>query len=152
MNCPICGSESAVIGVSHRPLEYCVEYARICDRKHRFSTMEVHLSLLGDKREFDCAVRHIKRRIGRYNRDLMISMDQRPASLVAKDLGITATRVRQIRASPLDASPHRRVAKIDLNLERNNHEGNTNQHNARSSGASDLHQVNSADDVAGVDG
>lgn len=152
MNCPTCGSESAVIGVHHKPLEYCVEYARICDRKHRFSTMEVHLSFLGDKREFDCAVRHVKRRIGMYNRDLVISMDERPASLVAKDFGITATRVRQIRASQLKFSPLTRAARIDLNLERMNHEGNINQHNARSHGASDIHQVHPADDVAGVDG
>lgn len=152
MNCPICGSESAVIGVSHRPQDHCVEYKRICDRRHRFSTMEVHLSLLGDKREFDCAVRHISRRIGRFNRDLMISMDERPAALVAKDFGITATRVRQIRASSLEFAPLKRVATIDLNLERNNYEGNINQHDAGSGRAAHIHEVDPVDDVAGVDG
>jgi len=92
--------------------------SRVCDRNHRFITSEVPLSFLADKRELDCAIRNVERRIARYERDLEIVTDNRPTKVVAKKFGITDTRVRQIRASFSDRELAGKFAKIASNLER----------------------------------
>jgi len=118
MKCPTCGSPSEVTGVRPADERYHVEYNRVCERGHRFQTVEAPLSLLADKRELECAVRNINRRIARFNRDLAIAQDERPARVVAAAYGLTDARVRQIRASMPGRVPENRFAKIVENLER----------------------------------
>jgi hypothetical protein len=112
MKCSICGAGSKVVLFQERNNEYKTVYSRICDRGHRFTTVEVPLSLLADKRELACAQRNIDRRIARYLRDEKIAQDSRPNKVVAAEHGLTDTRVRQIRASFLERANAMRVAKI----------------------------------------
>ena len=117
--CPICGcTASDVKGCFRFPNEHKIEYARVCDNGHRYVTVEVHPTQLADKREMDCAVRRIDRRIAQHRRDLAIAADPRPASVVAAAYDITDARVRQIRASFPDRASSDRFAKIASNLER----------------------------------
>ena len=118
MKCPTCGSASEVTSVRAAEERYHMEYNRICERGHRFKTVEAPLALLADKRELECAVRNINRRIARFNRDLAIAEDERPARVVAAEYGLTDARVRQIRASLPGRAPDNRFAKIVENLER----------------------------------
>lgn len=118
MNCPICGAPSDVLGFQRLEQEHRTDYARVCDRGHKFQTSEVHAPQLADRRELECAVRNITRRIARFKRDLAIAEDERPARVVAAEHGLTDTRVRQIRASFPDRESHDRFAKIASNLER----------------------------------
>lgn len=118
MNCPICGMRSHVALSTERRHEFRIVNSRICDRGHRFTTSEVPLTFLADTRELACAIRNVERRIERYNRDLQIIADKRPATVVAKKFGITDTRVRQIRASFSDRELAGKFAKIVENLER----------------------------------
>lgn len=99
MKCPICGSASSVLLKTEQPHEHRIVNERICERRHRFATAEVPLQLLADKRESDCAVRNIERRIARYQRDSRIAQDPRSAKVVAAEYNLTSARVRQIRAS-----------------------------------------------------
>jgi hypothetical protein len=112
MKCSVCGAESLVFSSHSRPHEHQTVYTRICDRGHRFTTVEAPVSLLADKRELACAVRNIDRRIARYLRDVKIAQDSRPSKVVAAEHGLTDTRVRQIRASFLERADAMRVAKI----------------------------------------
>lgn len=118
MICPHCGAPSAVVTTSPREEEYRTLFARRCDNGHRFSTAEVPLTLLADKRETACALRNIERRVALYNRNMAIAQDTRLAKVVAADYGITDARVRQIRASLLPRDEQARFAKIASNLER----------------------------------
>lgn len=118
MNCPICGSRSHVALSTERHHEFRIMNSRVCDRNHRFTTSEVPLTFLADKRELECAIRNVHRRIERYERDLEIMKDNRPAKVVAKRFGITDARVRQIRASFSDRELAGKFATIASNLER----------------------------------
>lgn len=119
MKCSICGADSDVTGVAHKPEQHMIEYSRVCDRGHRFKSVEVYPTQLADRRELECAIRNIDRRVARFNRDLSIAMDNRPVKIVAADYGLTDARVRQIRASLPDRASQERFAKIASNLERN---------------------------------
>jgi hypothetical protein len=112
MKCSICGADSKAILFQERHDEYQKVYFRICDRGHRFKTVEVPLSLLADKRELVCATRTINRRVARFVRDLEISQDSRPTKVVAVEYGLTNARVRQIRASFLKHAHQEILAKI----------------------------------------
>lgn len=112
MNCPTCGSRSHVALSTERRHEFRVVNSRVCDRGHRFTTSEVPLTFLADKRELDCAIRNVHRRIARYERDLEIVNDNRPAKIVAKKFNITDARVRQIRASFSDRELATKFASI----------------------------------------
>lgn len=116
MMCPHCGAPSAVVTTSLREHEHRTLFARVCDNGHRFSTAEVPLTLLADKRETECALRNIERRVALYNRNMAIAKDGRLAKVVAAEYGITDTRVRQIRASLLPRDDKSRFAKIVANL------------------------------------
>lgn len=118
MRCPVCGSRSHVALSTERYHEFRIVNSRVCDRNHRFTTAEVPLSFLSDKRELDCAIRNVERRVERYERDLQIIADNRPAVVVGKKFGITGTRVRQIRASFSDRELAGKFATIVENLER----------------------------------
>lgn len=118
MKCSICGADSDVTGVAHKPEQHTIEYSRVCDRGHKFKSVEVYPTQLADRRELECATRNIARRIARFKRDLAIAEDQRPARVVAAEYGLTDARVRQIRASFPDRESHDRFAKIASNLER----------------------------------
>ena len=118
MKCSICGADSDVAGVAHKSEHHAIEYSRVCERGHRFKSVEVYPTQLADAREMACAVRNIDRRIARFNRDLAIAMDTRPVKDVAADYGLTDARVRQIRASLPDRASQERFAKIASNLER----------------------------------
>lgn len=102
MNCPICGARSRVEAQLPRPLELRTEFHRTCDRGHKFVTSEVYLSQLADAREMRCAVRNIRRRIERFERDVSIAADARPVRELAEEYNLTDTRVRQIRAAMRD--------------------------------------------------
>lgn len=112
MNCPVCGMKSHVALSTDRQHEFRIVNSRICDRGHRFTTSEVPLSFLADKRELDCAIRNVQRRIARYERDLEIMNDNRPAKVVAEKFNITDARVRQIRASFSDRELATKFATI----------------------------------------
>lgn len=119
MKCPICGTtDSDVKGMIRTPELHKIEYQRVCDNGHRYVTVEVHPTQLADKREMDCAVRRINRRIEQHRRDVAIAADPRPTSVVAAAYDITDARVRQIRASFPDREASDRFAKIASNLER----------------------------------
>jgi hypothetical protein len=118
MNCPICGMKSHVALSTDRQHEFRIVNSRICDRGHRFTTSEVPLSFLADKRELDSAINTVERRIARYKRDLQLIADKRPAKIVAKEFGITDARVRQIRASFSDRELAGKFATIASNSER----------------------------------
>ena len=119
MKCPVCGTtDSDVKGLTRTPELHKIEYHRVCDNGHRFTTVEVHPTQLADRREMDCAVRRIDRRIAQHRRDLAIAADPRPTSVVAAAYEITDARVRQIRASFPDRESSDRFAKIASNLER----------------------------------
>lgn len=118
MNCPICGTRSQVALSIERQNEFRIVNSRICDNGHRFTTSEVPLSFLADKRELECAIRNVERRIARYARDSEIIKDNRPAKVVAEKFGITDARVRQIRASSLNRELAAKFATIASNLER----------------------------------
>ena len=119
MRCSTCGAPSDVLGFDRLDDEYRMDYFRVCERGHKFTTSEVHLSQLADKRELSCATRNIVRRVARYERDIAIAQDPRPARVVAEQHGLTDARVRQIRASFPDRASQERFAKIAENLERN---------------------------------
>ncbi len=118
MKCTICGSTSTVALSQERPEQHRVVFSRVCERGHRFTTVEVPITLLAAKREFACALRNIDRRIARFVRDVAIAEDPRPSKEVAADYKLTDARVRQIRASFPDRASHDRFAKIASNLER----------------------------------
>jgi hypothetical protein len=109
MRCPTCGAESRPLAKQRNPLQHTVWIHRVCDRDHPFETMEVHPTQLADKRELECAVRNINRRIRLYERDIAIAADPRPTAEVAAEHDITEARVRQIR---------RAHAKFSANSER----------------------------------
>jgi transcriptional regulator NrdR family protein len=112
MKCSICGAESSAVLFQERPHEHQTVFSRLCLRGHRFTTVEVPISLLADKRELTCAQRNIDRRIARYLRDIEIAQDSRPSKVVAAEHGLTETRVRQIRASFLNHAKATEVTKI----------------------------------------
>lgn len=97
MKCPVCGAESRELARQHKP--FMTTIVRTCVAGHRFGTYEVHKTQLADKREMDYAIRNIKRRVDMFHRNRAIMGDPRPTKEVAKDYGLTETRVRQIRAS-----------------------------------------------------
>jgi ribosomal protein L44E len=97
MKCPVCGELSRVVEVATGAYEN--KFTRQCDNGHVFSTVEVHKTQLADAREMACAIRRIKRRVDLYARNNKIIQDKRSNKEIAKDYGLTESRVRQIRAS-----------------------------------------------------
>ncbi len=118
MKCTTCGAPSAVMVSREQPEQHRIELSRVCELGHRFTTVEVPLTMLADKRELTCALRNIDRRIARFVRDSAIAEDPRPVKEVAAAYNLTDARVRQIRASFPDRESHDRFAKIASNLER----------------------------------
>ena len=113
MKCAHCGSESYVTARTVVPETHGVVFSRVCDRGHKFTTVEVYPSQLADAREMSCAVRNITRRIYRFQRDMAIAQDPRPVKDVAEEFNLTDARVRQIRASMqpfLKAAPRSKIA------------------------------------------
>lgn len=102
MMCSTCGAASTILPAETFDAGLRVTRWRMCGLGHKFITAEVHLSQLADARELRCAQRNIQRRIARFERDVLIAMDERPARLVAAQHKITQARVRQIRASMRD--------------------------------------------------
>ncbi len=98
MKCPICGGRARELMTHEMPEELMAQRLRACIEGHTFETREVHLTQLANKREMDCAIRNIKRRVAMFQRNAKIAADPRPAKEVAEDYGITQNRVRQIRA------------------------------------------------------
>ncbi len=118
MMCPICGADSAVALKSERAHEHRTVFSRMCTNGHRFTTAEVPLTLLADKRETECALRNIERRIALYKRNAAIALDSRLTKVVAAEYGLTEARVRQIRASLSPREEQPKPKTIALNLER----------------------------------
>ena len=112
MNCPHCGADSVVTAVVEKPAEHRVVLFRTCDNDHKFVTTEVHLSQLADKRELDCAIRTIDRKVALFRRNCAILDDVRPLKEVAAAHGLTEARVRQIRAAAEYLPTARARAKI----------------------------------------
>lgn len=105
MMCPSCGTASTILPAETFDAGLRVTRWRTCHLGHKFLTAEVHLSQLADARELRCAQRNIERRIARFERNVAISIDERPARQVAAQHKITETRVRQIRAAMREIPP-----------------------------------------------
>lgn len=104
MRCSHCGAP-AVQEVRRRAAKDWVESVdNRCGAGHRFLTLHVHPSMIGDAGRMLSAVRALDRRVALWARNASIVADPRAAAVVAAQHGITPTRVRQIRASALLAS------------------------------------------------
>lgn len=117
MMCIVCGAASRAVSTSDHRTRRIIR-SHLCENGHRFITAEVPLTLLADKRETECALRNIERRVALHNRNAAIAQDDRPAKVVAAEYGITDARVRQIRASLSTRGDQPRTEKIASNLER----------------------------------
>ena len=99
MNCNICGAHSLELHRIYSATLLQTLIVRKCVNGHKFSTVEVHPNQLADAREMACAVRTTIRRTELYKRDQEIALDKRSNKEVAASYGLTAARVRQIRAA-----------------------------------------------------
>lgn len=91
MKCPTCGAWSSVLatrGTTRR---------RECANGHRFSTLEVPPGVVSQK-DYRAFRRGAALRARNWTRDRYIVADPRGSTTLARDLGITEARVRQIRA------------------------------------------------------
>ena len=105
MRCNICGQPTFVVTRSEAAGGLREEVQRRCKSGHNVLTHEVHTTMVADEREMRSALRYINQRIARFNRDIAIACDGRPATQVAADHKITEARVRQIRASFQSRAP-----------------------------------------------
>ena len=100
MRCILCGAAETSVSSQHTDAEGLgIRRTRMCARGHKFPTAEVPLNHIADQRERRAAQRSIAARIARWERDVAIASDPRPATRVAEELGLTPMRIRQIRAS-----------------------------------------------------
>lgn len=97
--CPRCGAPATIESEVVHNAQRMVETWMCCDNGHAFETRTVHATMLADAREMRSALNHINRRVALWARDAAIREDTRTADEVAEDHGLTATRVRQIRAT-----------------------------------------------------
>jgi hypothetical protein len=96
MKCPRCGAASDVLET--RPGEHLTtKRRRECFNGHRFLTLEV-LPPATNRRDLAAAAQAAMAAARRWTRDLRVRKDPRPSTHVARELGITDARVRQIRA------------------------------------------------------
>lgn len=92
MKCPTCGAWSSVLetrGVTRR---------RECANGHRFSTIEVPPGVV-NKKDYRAFRRGAALRTRNWARDQRICADPRGSTTIARELGISEARVRQIRAT-----------------------------------------------------
>lgn len=95
MDCPRCGAESHVLHTDKTPAG--VSRRRECLNLHRFTTYEVMPGVL-DKRQLARAERGFLKRAEAWRRDQAVLTSEDSASALARRLGITEARVRQLRA------------------------------------------------------
>lgn len=112
MLCPRCAAPSRIVATKSDGRLHTVSNDRVCENNHRFSTREVHPTMVADEREFRSAVQRIIHRTALWWRDKAIFEDPRSHNEVAALHNLTPTRVRQIRASlqeALDAPASRKI-------------------------------------------
>jgi hypothetical protein len=96
VKCPRCGAPSEVRET--RQQSAAVSRRRECFNAHRFTTFEVP-PVAVDKRQLAAAARGIVARARAWTRRLQVLRSKEPASTLARRLGITEARVRQIRST-----------------------------------------------------
>jgi hypothetical protein len=96
VKCPRCGADSEVLATRQDERAFTVRRRRQCFNEHRFYTLEVLPPATSQKTLADAARGAIER-INRWRRDRLVLRDPRPSAHVARDLGLTGARVRQIR-------------------------------------------------------
>jgi hypothetical protein len=106
MICPRCGAASRVME-TRDAADGTQRRRRECDNFHRFSTWEVYEQTLKAAGKEDVAAtwRRAQENARRWWRDRRVILDPRPAVAVAPEVGLTDTRVRQIRASHRTTHP-----------------------------------------------
>jgi transcriptional regulator NrdR family protein len=95
MNCPRCGAPSSVLHTRVHPAS--VARRRECFNLHRFTTHEVVPTVI-DQRQMARTKRGFLQRAAAWARRQVVLRSKEPANVLARRLGITAERVRQIRA------------------------------------------------------
>lgn len=95
MNCPRCGAPSTVL--STRTHAASVTRRRECFNLHRFTTHEV-MPVVIDKRQMEATARGFVQRALAWARRQAVLRSREPVPKLAKRLGVSVERVRQIRA------------------------------------------------------
>lgn len=95
MNCPRCGAPSSVLHT--RVHTASVTRRRECFNLHRFTTYEVVPTVV-DQRQMAITKRGFIQRAAAWARRQVVLRSKDSASALARRLGITEARVRQIRA------------------------------------------------------
>jgi transcriptional regulator NrdR family protein len=99
MMCPTCGADSSV-DATREYLGVFSRRRRLCVRGHRFDTYEVYAGNL-DRRTLTATKRGLANKLqSTVNRLTVLASPCASASMLARELGITEARVRQIRGAP----------------------------------------------------
>lgn len=91
MKCPTCGAWSSVLATRE------ISRRRECANGHRFSSVEVPAFVVNQK-DYRAFQRGARLRARNWARDQRVLSDPRGSTTLARELGITEARVRQIRA------------------------------------------------------
>lgn len=105
MNCPRCGAPSSVLLT--RTHVASVARRRECFNQHRFTTHEV-MPVVIDQRQMAATKRGFIQRAAAWARRQVVLRSKDSATALARRLGITEARVRQIRteANPNQGASH----------------------------------------------
>lgn len=104
MRCLKCGAKHSSVRETRLYMGLFVRRIRVCFNEHTFTTYEVYAGNL-DRRSLKITARALPAKIKAWALRTRVRLSTKNASALSTELGVSATRVRQLRAEQREHEP-----------------------------------------------